>query len=266
MDGKMILGIGGGLAIGTLLGFGVGYYIVGDEIQKKYLDEIDMLNEELRKHKLELDNMKNLYEETSKIDPPAMKPKEPPKYDIPEEHKKDYTIYSKKISELNYEYEQNCIADMNNMDDVDSDCPPDDEPIDYDDPDDEDWETRKAEEELEDEMWYETVQNYIDKHINDPIVLGNDRIDDDCPDIHLRTGTWGTEELYWFVGDDVITDDHGNLIDEEECIGHKLRQMHWLKGTQDYVWVRNCNKEVDYKINRELGTSEDYWIKGISEE
>ncbi len=117
MDTKVVLALGGGLAIGTIIGFGVGYYISGAEIEDKYLGEVEFLNDELRKYRDLLKDYESkdpVQEKKTTIPQDATKSKEPSKREM-DTRKTDYTKYNKP-----YEYQSTPI-------DI-PDSPPEDEP------------------------------------------------------------------------------------------------------------------------------------------
>ena len=60
-----------------------------------------------------------------------------------------------------------------------------------------------------------------------------------------------------------MTDDDGNVVDQEEYVGQVLKRTHWLDGDKDRVWVRNNPKQHDFLVNKHNVTSEDYWVRGI---
>ena len=76
-------------------------------------------------------------------------------------------------------------------------------------------------------------------------VLGNDPIDKMYPDISYEQKT-----LLYFVYDDLLVDEEGDAVDEEELIGNKLRQFHWYDDDADHVWVRNNQTETDYEVQK----------------
>lgn len=76
-------------------------------------------------------------------------------------------------------------------------------------------------------------------------VLGNDPIDKMYPDISYEQKT-----LLYFVYDDLLVDEGGNAVDEEELIGNKLIRFGWYSSDEDHVWVRNNKTETDYEIQK----------------
>ncbi len=253
-----ILWTGVGLIFGTGIGFFAGYYIMGKEMAKIYDEEIAEMDQKIKA----LQDMmpdKN-FEDNKKIeDKKLIKPKEP---SIPARvNTTDYTQYSKKISDMQYEYEQNVIKEK------ESDIPTEPDPADSIAPSDEDEESDENYDDYEielhnnavqEEMYYEQVREYRNEYGDDIRVLGPERIDYRFPDFNA----YDTQDLYWFVGDDTITDDDGNIVDEEELIGHELRDKKWTHRQNDCVWVRNNRLEKDFCVYRYTGTSEDFWIRG----
>ncbi len=76
-------------------------------------------------------------------------------------------------------------------------------------------------------------------------VLGNDPIDKMYPDISYEQKT-----LLYFIYDDLLVDEEGNAVDEEELIGNKLIRFGWYSSDEDHVWVRNNKTETDYEIQK----------------
>lgn len=67
------------------------------------------------------------------------------------------------------------------------------------------------------------------------------------------------KDLYYFVTDNVLTDEDGNHIDEEEYIGTKPRQFGWMANAEDRIYIRNNPKETDFVIWKENCASTDWW-------
>lgn len=254
MDTKVVLALGGGLAIGTIIGFGVGYYISGAEIEDKYLGEVEFLNDELRKYRDLLKDYESkdpVQEKKTTIPQDATKSKEPSKREM-DTHKTDYTKYNKP-----YEYQSTPI-------DI-PDSPPEDEP--EEDPEEDEgsdeyvtnYDMDSYNDSEYDEMYQENEQAYIDKYGDMIQILGDECSHDDFPDFRYRDYS----ELHIFTDDGVMTDDQGNVVDEKEYVGETLRRTHWLEGDKDRVWVRNNPKEHDFLVNRHRVSSEDYWVRGI---
>lgn len=67
------------------------------------------------------------------------------------------------------------------------------------------------------------------------------------------------EDLYYFTESDVLTDEDGNTLDEDEYIGPKPRQVGWMRSPDENIYVRNHNKEKEYRIFKERCTVEDWF-------
>lgn len=85
-------------------------------------------------------------------------------------------------------------------------------------------------------------------------VLGNDPFDKEYPDI-----SYEQETLDYFVYDDLLTDEEGQAVDEDELIGTKLRQFNWYDSSADHVWVRNNKEEKDYLVQKFDCAYEDHF-------
>ncbi len=242
-----VLSAGAGLILGTGLGFFVGYFVMKKEVSKLYDAELMEMDQKIKAlqdmipEKAFEDNKKSIEKKVES----KFKSKEPSKRDMPDPV--DYTKFTQKISEMNYEYEQNVIADP-----ADS-IAPSDEDDDIDENVDE-----QSNDALQEEMYYEQLKNYKDIHGDDILILGDNQLDEDFPDL-----TYDAKDLYWFAGDNVVTDDEGNLVNEEETIGSELRKRGWVyKSNKDTIWVRNNSDETDYCIYKYAGTSTNFFVLG----
>jgi len=250
MDTKIVLAFGGGLALGTIIGFGVGYYISGSEVEDKYIGEVEFLNHELRKYRdllKEAEERNPKTEEKKTIKPDVAKPKEPSMREI-NIQKTDYTQCAKHLP-------------LDVVDDVDSDCPPEDEP-EEDEGSDEyttDYEMDEYNDSEYDDIYEENKKAYLEKYGEQIQMLGDECSHDDFPDFRYEDFS----ELHIFIDDMVMTDDDGHPVDQEEYVGQVLKRTHWLEGKDDRVWIRNNPKQHDYLLNKHHVTSEDYWVRGI---
>ena len=43
----------------------------------------------------------------------------------------------------------------------------------------------------------------------------------------------------------------GNVLDEEEYIGPKVRQVGWMRSPDDVIYIRNHPKEKEYRVFKE---------------
>lgn len=74
----------------------------------------------------------------------------------------------------------------------------------------------------------------------------------------FQENLYDKQDLYYFVGDDVLTDEDGNHLDEEEYIGVKPRQFGWMANDEEKIYIRNHPKETDYQVWKEKCSSEDW--------
>lgn len=121
----------------------------------------------------------------------------------------------------------------------------------------------------EEEDWeaFKVSKNYDEyrkKHKNDIVVLPEDDIfdtwnreignDPSNPDV-----CYEEEELYYFTEDDTLTDEEGNIIDEEEYLGVKPRQFGWFTNDKEDIFIRNNPLERDFRVNKVQASREDYF-------
>lgn len=116
-------------------------------------------------------------------------------------------------------------------------------------------ETDEEEDSMEDNS--DDIEVTVNHKHHAPKVLGKSQIDVDDPDLR-----YSSEELYYFMGDDVLTDSDGNIIDEVNTIGRNPRRYGFMKGSGDLdgIWVRNYDYETDYLIHRDPGTHSEYYF------
>lgn len=105
---------------------------------------------------------------------------------------------------------------------------------------------------------------YVKKNKNKIIVLPEGEIeytwnreignDPENPDV-----CYEEEELYYFTEDETLTDEDGNIIDEEQYLGVKPRQFGWFTNTQEDIYIRNNPLERDFRVNKVPGCKEDYF-------
>lgn len=105
-----------------------------------------------------------------------------------------------------------------------------------------------------DDISDEEIEVTIKKKHQNPKVLGKTQLDADDPDLK-----YDSEELFYFMEDNVLTDADGQHVDEFNTIGNNLRRYGFFhgEGDLDTVWVRNYDYEVDYEIHRDVGSSSD---------
>lgn len=81
--------------------------------------------------------------------------------------------------------------------------------------------------------------------------IGNDP---DNPDV-----CYDEEELYYFVNDETLTDEDGNIIDEERYLGVKPRQFGWFENEKEDIYVRNNPLERDFRVNKVQASKDAYF-------
>lgn len=112
----------------------------------------------------------------------------------------------------------------------------------------------ESEEEAVSDIYDEEFEVKINEKHRNPKVLGKTQMDPDDPDLK-----YDSEELFYFMDDDILTDSDGHHIDETDTIGKSLRRYGFMQGGGDLdsVWVRNYDFEVDYEVHREAGSSSE---------
>lgn len=131
----------------------------------------------------------------------------------------------------------------------------DDEEDDYDDEEDEEFEDYESSKEY---------SNYRNKNKNKIIVLPEDNIgetwnrdignDPSNPEV-----IYEEEELYYFTVDDTLTDEDGNIIDEDQYLGPKPRQFGWFTNDKEDLFIRNNPLERDFRVNKVRAVRSDYF-------
>ena len=112
----------------------------------------------------------------------------------------------------------------------------------------------------DEETWeaYKISQEYGDyrkKNKNKIIVLPEKDIeytwnrevgnDPENPDV-----IYEEEELYYFTEDATLTDEDGNIIDEDQYLGPKPRQFGWFTNNKEDIFIRNNPLERDFRVNK----------------
>lgn len=233
MDNKAIIFSGLSLITGAVIGFVVGY-----NVNKRQVDEERRMQEEAAEA---LKEYQKKSEEEAETEQPVIKTVvKAAKIATPTEPGINYTKYA----EMKAEEAKKAEAESPSEDDDEDEEKELDPPM------------ETYEERLEREGKELTEQDEIyNKKKGDKIdVLGNEDIDNEYPEVH-----YPAEELYYFTDDDVLTDEDGNIVDEEEYIGTKLRRFGWMTNPQEAVWIRNNPKETDFHVNKVKDTR-DSWF------
>ena len=138
----------------------------------------------------------------------------------------------------------------------------DDHPRDDDEED--DYDDEEEDEEFEDYESSKEYSNYRNKNKNKIIVLPEDNIgetwnrdignDPSNPEV-----IYEEEELYYFTVDDKLTDEDGNIIDEDQYLGPKPRQFGWFTNDKEDLFIRNNPLERDFRVNKVRAVRSDYF-------
>ena len=226
-------------AAGATFGFAVGYYVNKKEQDKdtQYVDPIvvDKKPEEPK----EENPQKGIFEIK-----PARLAKEPGDVGI------NYTEY---VKELKYKQE--------------TQSPPDDDPDDGEDILEEEAdpeegidmsrfeETFEERLERESEEALEHSERYKREHKGKIELMQSDEWDTD-----FRENDYEREDLYYFTDSDILTDENGNQLPENETIGPKVRQVGWMQSPDENIYVRNHPQEKEYRIFKEHYAVEDWFV------
>ena len=100
----------------------------------------------------------------------------------------------------------------------------------------------------------EAMSEYRKKNKDKIVPIQSDEWDTDFPEVDYEH-----KDLYYFVNDDVLTDDDGNPVDEEEYIGKRPRQFGWMSNDEEKIYVRNNPKETDFQVWKHKCSSEEFW-------
>lgn len=233
MEAKAVLFAGLTLLVGGVAGFVAGYSIA----KKRGEEETIQLKEAFEEER------KEESPEPTKEPVPEKKPVKvnAAKIATPDKTGVDYRAYNKVIEKEKYAAESESPTE----EDVD------DEEADEDDFK-ETYEQRVAREARE---LHEQDELYLKKEGKKIKVLGSEEVDNDYPDV-----SYPAEELYYFVDDDILTDEFGKLIDDEnETIGPSVRRYGWMQNDNEVVWVRNNPKQADYKIVKQFCSRDDFF-------
>ena len=98
------------------------------------------------------------------------------------------------------------------------------------------------------------MAEYREKNKGKIAPITKDEWDSDFPEIDFDK-----KDLYYFTMDDVLTDEEGNHLDEEEYIGTKPRQFGWMANDEEVIHIRNNPKETDFKVWKQKCASIDWW-------
>lgn len=227
MNDKVLVKAFMAFTAGTALGFAIGYFLNKRESEAKAQEAMEAFK--LYSQKSEVIN-NDEFEDDVKFE--GVKPA---KFAKPDGTKGiNYSKYNKDLQEK-----------------IDSESPSDDDPDDEDELDDdlnmEDYEETYEEMlERQSEEYIEHAEQYRREHKGKIELMQSDEWDTDFPETDYEH-----QDLYYFTEDDKLTDEDGNVLDEEEYIGPKVRQVGWMRSPDDVIYIRNHPKEKEYRVFKE---------------
>lgn len=153
--------------------------------------------------------------------------------------------YSKYVSDLKYKQETQVPPEG----DEESDIPEEGEEdmSEYE-------ETYEERLERENNEMVEQMEEYKNAHKGRIELMQSDEWDTD-----FRENEYERADLYYFTGSDILTDEDGHQLNEEEYIGKKVRQVGWMQSPDEIIYVRNHPKEHEYRIFKEHCTVEEWF-------
>ena len=100
----------------------------------------------------------------------------------------------------------------------------------------------------------EEVEEYKREHAGQIDIMDEEDWNTDFPEADYER-----EDLYYFVSSDVLTDEDGNVKDEKETIGPRVRQMGWMNNSDEVIYIRNHPKEMEYRVFKQKCAVEDWF-------
>lgn len=222
---------------GAVAGFALSKVITieNDEKERVYADD-------LRKFKATAEKI--IKSEGYKVDPAeAESPKDDDPDDLISRGPAHIAMPGKKginYSKVNQIIEEQGLTDQADIEEV------------LEDPDNEEtYEERQEREALEASM---AMAEYRSKNKGKIAPITRDEWESDFQEIDYEK-----KDLYYFITDDVLTDEDGNHVDETEYIGVKPRQFGWMANDEEKIYIRNNPKETDFQVWKEKCASTDWW-------
>lgn len=239
MDDKMLVKAMLAFTAGTALGFAVGYFLNKKETEAREQEAIEAFKNYSQQSEVEEPENSQGTETEKQFDFSEVKPA---KFAKPDGTKGiNYSKYNKDLQEK-----------------LDSESPSDDDPDDgYEDEelDMEDYEETYEEMlERQSEEYIEHAEQYKREHKGKIELMQSDEWDTDFPETDYEH-----QDLYFFTEDDKLTDEDGNVLDEEEYIGPKVRQVGWMRSPDDVIYIRNHPKEKEYRVFKERCAITDWF-------
>ena len=236
MDSKLIIATTVSFAVGAAAGFAVGYFLMekeGEEVQRVYANEIVKKPAGNIPAKPVNPAETEVPQDDDPDDPPQLISSGPAHIAMPGQKGVNYSKVQKIVEENGY-------------------IEPEDIQAVVDDP-----ENEETVEELEERARMEDedrMSEYRKKNKDKIVPIQSDEWDTDYPEVE-----YDHKDLYYFVNDDVLTDDEGNPVDEDEYIGKKPRQFGWMFNDEDRIYIRNNPKETDFQVWKHKCESSEFW-------
>ncbi len=98
------------------------------------------------------------------------------------------------------------------------------------------------------------MSDYRRKNKDKIVPIQKDEWDTDFPEVD-----YDKKDLYYFVGDNVLTDEDGVQLDIEEYMGTRPGQFGWYSNDDERIFIRNNPKETDYQVWKQKCTSKEWW-------
>lgn len=254
---KVILAVAGSFIVGVVSGFALGYSFFKSKEGHSAVNSPTNQNEPVHKtetktedKKVEVTKTINPDSPTLYYDPSKIVSDGPAKLATEDKDGVDYTDYTKKVEALKYNAESEAPTDGDDLELTEEEDPEIEEKM----------ETFGERTLREQKMINDELDKFTQENGNKIQILGNHPLDPNWPDIHYEE-----ETLFYFIPDEVLTDDFGNIIgNREEVVGENLTK--WYHNSHEYIWVRNNIENKDYKIIKIDDDYANYWNKMVIEE
>lgn len=218
-----------GFVAGAALGFTVGYYMNN----QKHTEEMQEAMEAFRGY-----SQKSEPEKVQGVESEEQVEIKPAKFAKPDGTKGiNYTQYNKDL-----------VAKAEAESPTEDDIPEEDlDMSDYE-------ETYEERLERESKERVEAAEEYKTKNAGKIDLIRMEDWDSDFPETDYER-----QDLYYFTEDETLTDEDGNVLPEDEYIGPKVRQIGWMRSPDEEIFVRNHDKETEYRVLKERCSVEDWF-------
>lgn len=220
---------------GTIAGFLIGHFIVIEKDEPEKVTAEDIRKQSVPQPVVKVEEKVDPAEtESPKDDDPTLfNSAGPAKIARPGQNGVNYAKVQKIVQENGYTSEEE-IQEV------------------IDDPDNE--ETYEEMIDREREALSEAMDEYRKKNKDKIVPIQKDEWDTDFPEVDYEK-----QDLYYFQGDNVLTDDEGYELDIDEYMGPKPGQFGWYDNAEERIYIRNNPKETDYQVWKQSCTSKEWW-------